>query len=138
MTNDAYLLLAPGDDADSISRLMKILAARQTRYVNKLEKRSGTLWEGCFKAGLIDSDSYLVACYRYVDLNPARARIVNTPMKYPWSSFGDRVGLTSTGRLEDAPSFRVGANDDRSPSEQGVVFLHTLKAGPQRCQKNQK
>ena len=105
MTNHVHLLLAPNDDASSVSRLMKILAARQTRYVNKLEKRSGTLWEGRFKASLIDSDSYLLACYRYVDLNPVRAKIVNTPIEYRWSSFGDHVGSTSTGWLDDAPSF---------------------------------
>ena len=105
MTNHVHLLLAPNDDASSVSRLMKILAARQTRYVNKLEKRSGTVWEGRFKASLIDSDSYLLACYRYVDLNPVRAKIVNTPIEYRWSSFGDHVGSTPMGWLDDAPSF---------------------------------
>ena len=105
MTNHVHLLLAPNDDVNSISRLMKILAARQTRYVNKLEKRSGTLWEGRFKASLIDSDSYLLACYRYVDLNPVRAKLVNTPLEYCWSSFRDHVGSAPTGWLDDAPSF---------------------------------
>jgi len=105
MTNHVHLLLAPGDDVSNISRLMKILAARQTRYVNKLEKRSGTLWEGRFKASLIDSDSYLLACYRYVDLNPVRARLVNTPLEYRWSSFREHAGSAPTGWLDDAPSF---------------------------------
>jgi REP-associated tyrosine transposase len=59
MTNDVHLLLVPTEYVSSISRLMKILTARKTRRVNKLEKRSGTLWEGRFKASLIDSNSYL-------------------------------------------------------------------------------
>ena len=105
MTNHVHLLLAPGDDVNGVSRLMKILAARQTRYTNKLESRSGTLWEGRFKASLIDSDSYLLACYRYVDLNPVRARIVDTPHEYRWSSFRDHVGHSYSGWLDDAPSF---------------------------------
>jgi REP-associated tyrosine transposase len=105
MTNHVHLLLAPNDDVSNVSGLMKILAARQTRYVNKLEKRSGTLWEGRFKASLIDSDSYLLACYRYVDMNPVRARIVNTAFEYRWSSFADHVGLAPAGWLDDAPSF---------------------------------
>jgi putative transposase len=84
---------------------MKILAARQTRYVNKRKKRSGTLWEGRFKASLIESDSYLLACYRYVDLNPVRASIVKTPIEYRWSSFRAHVGSTPAGWLDDAPSF---------------------------------
>jgi putative transposase len=97
MTNHVHLLLAPDDEVDGVSRLMKIVAARQTRYVNKLEKRSGTLWEGRFKASLIDSDAYLLACYRYVDLNPVRGRLVDSPLEYRWSSCSDHVKTTLTG-----------------------------------------
>jgi putative transposase len=124
MTNHVHLLLAPGDDANSISRLMKILAARQTRYVNKLEKRSGTLWEGRFKASLIDSDSYLLACYRYVDLNPVRAKIVNAPLEYRWSSFGDHVGSAPTGWLDDVPSFLALG---RTVSDRRAAYLNFVE-----------
>lgn len=120
MANHVHLLLAPGDDVYSISRLMKILAARQTRYTNKLENRSGTLWEGRFKASLIDSDSYLLVCYRYVDLNPVRAKIVDTPLEYRWSSFGDHVGATHSGWLDDAPSFLALA---RTTSDRRAAYL---------------
>jgi putative transposase len=143
MTNHVHLLLAPEDDVNSISRLMKVLAARQTRYVNKLEKRSGTLWEGRFKASLIDSDSYLLACYRYVDLNPAPAGIVSTPFDYRWSSFGDHVGSLPTGWLDDAPSFlALGLTvSDRRPAYLNFVEqlipesqLQLIRAAIQRNQ----
>ena len=124
MTNHVHLLLALGDDVNSISRLMKILAARLTRYVNKLEKRSGTLWEGRFKASLIDSDSYLLACYRYVDLNPVRANIVGTPLEYRWSSFGDHVGSAPTGWLDDAPSFLALG---RTVSDRRAAYLNFVE-----------
>ena len=124
MTNHVHLLLAPNDDVDSVSRLMKILAARQTRYVNKLEKRSGTLWEGRFKASLIESDCYLLACYRYVDLNPVRAGIVSTPIEYRWSSFGEHVGSAPKGWLDDAPSFLALG---RTMADRRAAYLDFVK-----------
>jgi putative transposase len=131
MTNHVHLLLAPGDDVNSVSRLMKILAARQTRYTNKLEDRTGTLWEGRFKASLIDSDSYLLACYRYVDLNPVRAKIVDTPFEYRWSSFGAHMGSAHTGWLDDAPSFLALARTTSDRRAAYLKFVGQLIPNPQ-------
>ncbi len=94
---------------------------RKAFFTNKRENRSGTLWEGRFKASLIDSDSYLLACYRYVDLNPVSAKIVDTPFEYRWSSFGDHVGSTHTGWLDDAPSFLALA---RTTSDRWAAYLN--------------
>jgi putative transposase len=105
MTNHVHLVLLPGDQAGTISKLMRVLAARQTRRVNKLESRSGTLWEGRFKASLIDSDNYLLACCRYVDLNPVRATLVTAPGDYAWSGYRRRAGLTSDSVLADHSTF---------------------------------
>ena len=85
MTNHVHLLLAP-EDRDGLGKLMKRLAGRQTRYYNKLERRSGTLWEGRYKSSLVQSDAYRLACCRYIELNPVRARIVVAPDEYRWSS----------------------------------------------------
>jgi putative transposase len=65
---------------------MKRVAGRQTRFVNRLEGRSGTLWEGRFKSSPIDSDRYLLACCRYVEMNPVVAGLCGDPCDYPWSS----------------------------------------------------
>ena len=97
---------------------------RKAFFTNKLENRSGTLWEGRFKASLIDSDSYLLACYRYVDLNPVSAKIVDTPFEYRWSSFGDHVGSTHTGWLGDAPSFLALA----SPPDSGSIPINAASS----------
>src|SRR5262249_3846235 len=50
-------------------------------------RRTGTLWEGRYKSCLVDSDTYLLQCYRYIELNPLRAGMVAHPEAYPWSSF---------------------------------------------------
>ncbi|HBO9959355.1 TPA: transposase, partial [Pseudomonas aeruginosa] len=77
MTNHVHLLLAPGDSLSGLARLMKTLAARTTRYRNRLEGRSGTLWESRYKSSVVQSDAYLLACCRYIELNPVRARMVD-------------------------------------------------------------
>ena len=91
MTNHVHLVLEPGDEPEAISLLMKRVAGRQTRYVNKLEQRSGSLWEGRFKSSIISSTEYLAACCRYVELNPLRAGMVSDPGEYNWSSFNRKA-----------------------------------------------
>jgi putative transposase len=86
MTNHVHLLLAPGESTASLGQLMKSLAARMTRYRNKLEGRSGTLWESRYKSSVVQTDTYLLACSRYIELNPVRAHLVEQAQDYPWSS----------------------------------------------------
>jgi len=105
MTNHVHLIIAPGARVENVSRLMKVVGGRQTRYFNRLENRSGTLWEGRFKASLIDSDAYLLACYRYVDLNPVRASMVDSPADYQWSSYREHVDLDDTTYVDESSTF---------------------------------
>ena len=56
--------------------------------INSVYQRSGSLWEGRFKSSLVDSDRYVLACYRYIELNPVRAGMVGHPSEYRWSSYG--------------------------------------------------
>lgn len=91
MTNHVHLVLQPGEEIASLGRLMKRLAGRQTRHVNRQEGRSGTLWESRYKSSPIQTDAYLLACCRYVELNPVRAGMVERPEGYRWSSYRQRV-----------------------------------------------
>jgi len=68
------------------------MAGRQTRFFNRQELRTGTLWEGRYKSSPIDTESYLLACCRYVELNPVRAGMVGDPAAYPWSSYQRHAG----------------------------------------------
>lgn len=86
MTNHAHLLMTPTCAVD-ISRVMQSLGRRYVQYVNKTYRRSGTLWESRYKASLVDAENYLLACYRYIELNPVRANMVVHPGDYPWSSY---------------------------------------------------
>ena len=86
MTNHVHLLVT-GSESRAIGRMMQSLGRLYVRYVNNRYKRTGTLWEGRFKSSLIDSDRYLLTCYRYIELNPVRAGLVQTPSAYRWSSY---------------------------------------------------
>ncbi len=86
MTNHVHLLLTP-QRPDAVSRLMQSLGRRYAQYVNRYYKRSGSVWEGRFKASLIQAEEYLLTCYRYIELNPVRADMVRDPGDYAWSSY---------------------------------------------------
>lgn len=103
MTNHVHLVLTPRQQQKGISDLMRRLAGRQSRYVNRLERRLGTLWCGRFHSSVIDTDAYLLACLRYVELNPVRAGMVDHPADYAWSSHRERMGLAPAALLDADP-----------------------------------
>jgi putative transposase len=114
MTNHVHLIVDPGSDASKLSRLMKCAAGRHSRRLNARNSWSGSLWESRFKCSPIDSDRYLLACCRYVDANPVRAKLVARPQDYPWSSFRARVGLTTCEFLDvDPATFALAATPRR-------------------------
>lgn len=86
MTNHVHLLLTPGKP-ESVGLMMKGLGQRYVQYVNRTYRRSGTLWEGRFRSCLLQEEDYVMACYRYIELNPVRAGMVEHPGEYRWSSY---------------------------------------------------
>lgn len=85
MTNHVHLLVTPQTE-NGISKLMQSVGRRYVQYINYCYRRSGTLWEGRYKATLIDTELYLLACHRYIEMNPVRAAMITMPGEYPWSS----------------------------------------------------
>jgi putative transposase len=86
MTNHVHLLIS-SERADAAGALMKALGQRYVQYVNRVYRRSGTLWEGRFRSCLVQEDAYLLGCQRYIELNPVRANMVAHPAEYRWSSY---------------------------------------------------
>jgi putative transposase len=86
MTNHVHLLATPAL-SHSLPRTMQSLGRRYVRYLNDAHRRTGTLWEGRYRAAPIDSDCYLMLCARYIELNPVRAHMVRHPRDYRWSSY---------------------------------------------------
>lgn len=86
MTNHVHLLVST-DKAEAVGAMMKAPGQRYVQYINKMYKRTGTLWEGRYKSCPTQAETYLLACQRYIELNPVRANIVNHPAEYKWSSY---------------------------------------------------
>ncbi len=93
MTNHIHLALQAGDIP--LSRGMQNLIFRYTRWINWREKRTGHLFQGRYKAVLVDGDSYLLELVRYIHLNPVRAGMVKAPEEYPWSGHRAYLGSES-------------------------------------------
>jgi putative transposase len=91
MTNHVHLLITP-EKQGGLSRFMQALGRRYVRWFNTRHGRTGTLWEGRFRSAVIGADRYLLACMRYVELNPVRAGLSASPAEYRWSSNAHHVG----------------------------------------------
>ena len=106
MTNHVHLLITPMSE-NGISQMMQALERRYMKYINSSYQRSGTLWQGRFKASLIDSDIYLLTCMCYIELNPVRAGMVGHPGEYRWSSYQNNAQMLNTGFVENHPVFSM-------------------------------
>ncbi len=104
MTNHVHLLVTP-ITAYGISNVMQSIGRRYVQYINKQFNRTGTLFEGRFKASLIQADEYLLACMKYIELNPIRANMVIHPADYKWSSYRVNVGETTRKLLKPHPVY---------------------------------
>jgi REP element-mobilizing transposase RayT len=93
MTNHIHLIVQV--DEIPLSRIIQNLSFRYTRYVNSIRKQTGHLFQGRYKALLIDADSYLLQLTRYIHNNPVRVRIVSHPADYKWSSHPAYLGIVS-------------------------------------------
>lgn len=87
MPNHVHLLLTPRHE-QSVGKAMQMIGRYYVQYFNHRYQRSGTLWEGRYKATLVDSKEYMLSCMRYIELNPVRANLAQEPAEYRWSSFG--------------------------------------------------
>ncbi|HQX06037.1 MAG TPA: transposase [Zoogloea sp.] len=120
MTNHVHLLVS-ADSTAAPGALMKSLGQRYFQYVNRTYQRSGTLWEGRYRSCPVDQDAYLLACQRYIELNPVRAGMVRHPADCPWSSYranaeGEASPLIQVhgsirhwGRMRNGSKRRIGS-----------------------------
>lgn len=128
MTNHVHILATPST-AEGVPRMMQQLGRGYVRHFNRVYERTGTLWEGRYKSCLVESENYLLRCYRYIELNPVRAAIVTDPAHYKWSSHGCNgfgiksklvtphpqylaLGSTEEVRLKNYRSLFQGHNDE--------------------------
>lgn len=110
MDNHVHLLVTP-DVSGGLSRMMQAVSRTYVRRVNDRQVRTGTLWEGRFYSTLVDTDRYLLACQRYIELNPVRAGRVARPGDYRWSSYRANAHGRPNALLKPHSAFELIALD---------------------------
>jgi putative transposase len=126
MTNHVHLLITPHLE-QSLGKAMQMLGRYYVQYYNYCYRRTGTLWEGRYKATLIDSEAYLLICMRYTELNPVRACMVVDPADYPWSSYHHNALGQTNDLVVPHPEFqRLGECDETRQAAYRDLFTHQL------------
>lgn len=128
MDNHVHLLMTPAA-VGGISRLMHTFARNYVAHFNRRHGRTGTLWEGRYKACLVDSDTYFLACSRYIELNPVRAWIAAQPADHPWSShLGNAFGRHDPLLSPHASYVALGADGAARAAAYRALFAEALPA----------
>ncbi|MFQ3191768.1 MAG: putative transposase [Paraglaciecola sp.] len=111
---------------DGISQVMQSLERYYVRYINQTYQRTETLWEGRFKSILVCTENYLLTLYRYIQLNPVRARMVEHPAAYPWSSYHGNAGDRNITLLTPHALYLALGNTEaeRKSVYQRLFFTH--------------
>ena len=106
---------------------MQMLGRYYVQYYNYSYRRTGTIWEGRYKATLIDSEAYLITCMRYIELNPVRAGMVVDPADYPWSSYHhNALGQPSDLVVPHPEYLRLGESNEARQTAYRDLFKHQL------------
>ena len=116
MTNHVHLLATPAKPG-ALATLMQSLGRRYVRYVNSTYGRTGTLWEGRYRAGAVDSEDYLLRLYRYIEMNPVRANMVSHPGEYRWSSHAFNAHGEANDWLRPHPLYIALGNESTERRE---------------------
>ena len=123
MTNHVHLLLTPAD-SDRCGLLMRDLGRSYVPYFNRRHGRSGTLWEGRFRCCLAVSARYVLACYRYIELNPVRAGMASAAAAYRWSSHGGNSGARKDLLLKPHAEYLALGNEETTRRAAYIGLFH--------------
>ncbi|HET9484306.1 MAG TPA: transposase [Xanthomonadales bacterium] len=125
MTNHVHLLVSAAE-LRSISTAMHRIGTSYVLAYNRRHDRVGALWQGRFKSCLVDHERHLLAVYRYIELNPVRAGIVDRPEAYAWSSVHGNGGYHADRLLTPHPAFVALAPDDTARAERHRAALREV------------
>jgi len=129
MTNHVHLLVTP-KEKDSAGLMMKHLGQRYVQYINRTYRRSGTLWESRFKSCITQDETHVLGCYRYIELNPVRAAMVDHPAEYRWSSYRvNGQGESSTLITPHEQYLRISADKQEREIGYRELFRYQLDPG---------
>jgi len=126
MTNHVHLVVTPARP-ESLALVMQAVGRQYVRRFNHRHGRTGTLWEGRYRASIIQEDRYLLACLRYMEMNPVRAGIVAAPEAYAWSSHRHHLGLVVDPLVSPHSVYWALGN---TPFDREVAYRHLFQEPP--------
>jgi putative transposase len=116
--------------AEACTLVIHDLGRRYVPYFNRRHDRTGTLWEGRFRSCIVESASYVLACYRYIELNPVRAGMVDHPAAHPWSSYAANCGARPDPSISPHAEFDAlsSSNGKRHAAYRGLFDVEMDEA----------
>jgi putative transposase len=125
MTNHLHLLATPSDE-QGLSKMMQWIGRHYVPYFNRKYGRTGTLWQGRYKATVIEADHYLMTCCRYIETNPVRSGLVASAGDYSWSSYPHHIGLKSDPVITDHSLYWALGN---TPFDREIAYKALIEQG---------
>jgi len=125
MPNHLHLLVSPSDDM-GLGRMMQWVGRHYVPYFNAKYQRAGTLWQGRYKATVIEAAQYFLACSKYIELNPVRSGLAAQPDEYPWSSFSHHAGIKSDPLITDHALYWALGN---TPFDREAAYRALMEQG---------
>lgn len=122
MINHVHLLLETSC-LGSISQIMKPLSQRYAFWHNRRYEKCGHLWDGRFHSDIVDTDSYLLECTRYIELNPVRSKLVTDPKDYKWTSYAAHAFGHDCPILDTHPIFKEFGRTDCQIRKNYIKFV---------------
>ncbi|MGZ8274111.1 MAG: transposase [Burkholderiaceae bacterium] len=130
MPNHVHLLVTP-QAAGDVGRVVQALGRRYVRWFNDRHSRTGALFEGRYRSTVVEAERYLLACMRYVELNPVRAGFAAQPGEFVWSSHRHHVGRAVDPLITDHPVYWALGN---TPFERQAAYLHLFEQSPSEAE----
>lgn len=125
MPNHVHLLVTP-QAAGDVGRVVQALGRRYVRWFNDRHRRTGALFEGRYRSTVVEADRYLLACMRYIELNPVRAALTDRPAEFRWSSHRHHVGTGVDPMITDHPVYWALGN---TPFERQAAYVRLFDHG---------
>jgi putative transposase len=116
MPDHVHVLATPGN-SNSVSRVVQSIGRNYVQYFNECYGGSGSLWEGRYRATVIDGKNYLLYVSRYIEQNPVRNGLVDKPQEYPWSSYAHNALGQSDEMISAAREYQQLGDSDKARSK---------------------
>ena len=125
MPDQVQLLATPTDEA-GLARMMQWVGRQYVPYFNRQHKRAGTLWQGRYRASVIEAAEYLLLCTRFIELAPVRAGLAAHAADYPWSSYVHHIGARPDGLITEHALYWALGN---TPFEREAAYRDLAEQG---------